>query len=416
MLIDNCGSLAGNFHEIYDNTLQKRAKAGKDTSDQDKKNIDFFLYEAYKKICVNSPNAEVVVKSMEALQKKLSQGNTDILDIPKIAVSINSQLTEDYIAHSRNNIDSYAVTGNNVNNYNEYTGNETISETSIIAGVSVVSTVELYKSNIQKIANSDFSEWSKKGLEKNITEAKQGNETANQNIMQIRIADEMYREVSIDPKYLEDPVKRKQYYKRTLEAKASGDKTAYATYLKIAEKMGYGFVARDKDGNLVDNEEELLTEANEYVPNSVKKYKSGELAEKLQRRNGLINKRAKPERLHNIDKLNGITKDNMSIKHTKKALEKAIEEGDEAAIKAIYEQNPEYCKHVLKDKLKLCEQLNSNSPTSSKIPKLEKECMAIGNVLSEVTKEKEDNSVRQNPENPSSKINPVNRDDEDEER
>ena len=43
MLIDNCGTLAGNFHEIYDNTLQKRAKAGKDTSDQDKKKIDFFL-------------------------------------------------------------------------------------------------------------------------------------------------------------------------------------------------------------------------------------------------------------------------------------------------------------------------------------------------------------------------------------
>lgn len=178
MLIDNCGAYAGNFHKMYDDIIKQRMKGGKEVTPQDKENLDFMLFNAYKEILVDSPNEDIATDSLNNLQKMLSSGNVEILDIPKISKSINEQVIDDYNDKQKNDNptnDIRSTSNNRINeNYNEFE-NQNINYTKTAAVIgTAVALYEIDKDLINSMCTKRMEDSHKDTYEK----AKSGDENS----------------------------------------------------------------------------------------------------------------------------------------------------------------------------------------------------------------------------------------------
>ncbi len=176
MLIDNCGVHAGDFHKMFDDILKQRMKDGKEVTPQDKENLDYLLFNAYKEILIDSPNEEIAEDSLNNLQKMLSSGTVEILDIPKISKSINEQVVDDYNGKQKADIHIHNI-GSITNDTNDvdYKKIENQNISSIKTAAAIGTTVALYE--VDKTLINSMCTKSMEASHKNTYEsARNGNE------------------------------------------------------------------------------------------------------------------------------------------------------------------------------------------------------------------------------------------------
>ena len=360
-VLAGCGRYSDKLTEISKTLVENKIKSGEKISENDIWKIDSQIFEAYQTILATAKDSNVIAKSIDYLKDSMQKGGS-ISDLNNLAISsVQKSLNEE-----QKNI--------------EY--NETAAKAIEAAATMVIITDVMKDGSLNNLDNFLNTEVVNE-LDNEIQKAKAGDKDALGGVVAFEgAAEALGKYDKLDEKQTREVLAR-------MMSLAASDSLANKKLLEeMASKYGFDVLGKGKDGAVVIDEEKLTELYQSKLPDGSKT--TLRTIEDFKKVNERKAERTKEKSSYeNGTQLSGKIKDKAKERKVRKALNLALEQGNEEAIAELCEKYPEEVKNLLKIRI---DAVNKAQELGKKIsPKIQGDVLKINSAMKAAKEQQKEN-------------------------